>query len=71
MNNKTAEWYRRNTDLTIEEAQRLNTFRDWDVSRIANLLRIIKNFSEISCRIFHKRKNGKIIAIPKPNTTKT
>jgi hypothetical protein len=54
----------RTEDITPEEVRSLDTFKDWDEERIAELIRTIKTLSKIMYNNFAREKQtGKVIAV--------
>lgn len=63
MKKENIEWFKRKDDITVEEVKSLGTFKDWDDKKAAELIRIIKTFTEIAYHIHTGRKTGKVIAL--------
>ena len=58
----------RTEDITPEEVRSLNTFKDWDEERIAELIRTIKIFSDVVYNNWSKGKEfGREIALNNDN----
>ena len=60
----------REEDITVEEVRSLETFKEWDVEQILELIKTIKTFSTVVYNSWSKgKKSGKEIAISISNQT--
>jgi hypothetical protein len=60
----------REEDITVEDVRSLETFKDWDEERIAELISTLKTFSAVVYNSWSKgKKLGKEIALNISNQT--